>query len=81
MKKICVVITARPSYSRIRSALFALKKKKDIKLQINFGYQEQLFAIRTEITAIDIAKREELLFFTAVSKIIRPDCYIITFRF
>ncbi|MBO4389009.1 MAG: UDP-N-acetylglucosamine 2-epimerase (hydrolyzing) [Spirochaetales bacterium] len=34
MKKVCVVITARPSYSRIRSALFALKKYDDIELQI-----------------------------------------------
>ncbi len=33
-KKICVVITARPSYSRIRSALFALKKYDNIELQI-----------------------------------------------
>lgn len=34
MKKVCVVITARPSYSRIRSALLALKKKPDIQLSI-----------------------------------------------
>lgn len=34
MKKVCVVITARPSYSRIRSALFALKKYEDIELQL-----------------------------------------------
>ena len=34
MKKVCVVITARPSYSRIRSALFALKKYKNIQLQL-----------------------------------------------
>jgi len=34
MKKVCVVITARPSYSRIRSALFALKRYDNIKLQL-----------------------------------------------
>ena len=34
MKKVCVVVTARPSYSRIRSALFALKKYDDIELQL-----------------------------------------------
>lgn len=34
MKKVCVVVTARPSYSRIRSALFALKEKGEIELQI-----------------------------------------------
>lgn len=34
MKKVCVVVTARPSYSRIRSALFALKEYDDIELQL-----------------------------------------------
>ncbi len=34
MKKVCIVITARPSYSRIRSALFALKKYDNIELQL-----------------------------------------------
>ncbi len=34
MRKVCVVITARPSYSRIRSALVALKGREDIELQI-----------------------------------------------
>ena len=34
MKKVCVVVTARPSYSRIRSALFALKQYRDIELQL-----------------------------------------------
>lgn len=34
MRKICVVITARPSYSRIRSALEALKGQESIELQI-----------------------------------------------
>ncbi len=33
-RKVCVVITARPSYSRIRSALEALQARDDIELQI-----------------------------------------------
>lgn len=34
MRKVCVVITARPSYSRIRTALEAMKARDDIDLQI-----------------------------------------------
>ena len=34
MRRICVVITARPSYSRIRSALEALRDRADIELQV-----------------------------------------------
>jgi len=34
VRKICVVITARPSYSRIRTALEALRAREDIELQI-----------------------------------------------
>jgi UDP-hydrolysing UDP-N-acetyl-D-glucosamine 2-epimerase len=34
VRKVCVVITARPSYSRIRSALEALKARDDIELQV-----------------------------------------------
>jgi len=33
-KKICVVITARPSYSRIKTALQAIKDHSDLELQI-----------------------------------------------
>lgn len=33
-RKICVAITARPSYSRIRSALTALSERNDVELQI-----------------------------------------------
>ncbi len=33
-RKICVVITARPSYARIRSALAELKQRDDVELQI-----------------------------------------------
>jgi len=33
-RKVCVVITARPSYSRIKTALTAICKHKDLKLQL-----------------------------------------------
>jgi UDP-hydrolysing UDP-N-acetyl-D-glucosamine 2-epimerase len=33
-RKVCVVITARPSYSRIRSALFAIRAHPELELQI-----------------------------------------------
>ncbi len=33
-RKICVVITARPSYSRIRTTLFAIKNNPNLELQI-----------------------------------------------
>ena len=34
MRRICVVITARASYGRIRSALQAMRDHPDLKLQI-----------------------------------------------
>ncbi len=34
MRKVCVVITARPSYSRIKSALYAMKDHPNLDLQI-----------------------------------------------
>ena len=34
MRKICVVVTARPSYSRIKTALEAIKNNKDLELQL-----------------------------------------------
>lgn len=33
-RRICVVITARPSYSRIRSALISMRDRTDVELQI-----------------------------------------------
>lgn len=33
-RKICVVVTARPSYSRIRTALEAIKQHRDLELQL-----------------------------------------------
>ena len=34
MKSVCIVITARPSYSRIKSVMNALKKHSKINLQL-----------------------------------------------
>ena len=34
MRKVCVVITARPSYARIRSLLHAVREHKDLELQL-----------------------------------------------
>lgn len=34
MRKICVVVTARPSYSRIKSAMQALRDRRDVDLQV-----------------------------------------------
>src|SRR6187397_229662 len=34
IRKICVVVTARPSYSRIRTALHAIKQHPDLQLQL-----------------------------------------------
>ena len=33
-RKICVVVTARPSYSRIRTALKAIQQHSDLELQL-----------------------------------------------
>lgn len=34
MRRICVVITARPSYSRIKTALLALRQRPDVQLEV-----------------------------------------------
>ncbi len=33
-RKVCVVVTARPSYARVRTALMALRAREDVELQI-----------------------------------------------
>jgi UDP-N-acetylglucosamine 2-epimerase len=33
-RKVCVVVTARPSYSRVRSVLSALQERDDVELQL-----------------------------------------------
>jgi UDP-hydrolysing UDP-N-acetyl-D-glucosamine 2-epimerase len=37
IRKVCVVVTARPSYSRIRSALAAISAHEDLELQLVLG--------------------------------------------
>ena len=34
MRKICVVVTARPSYARIKSVMSAIDNRPDTKLQL-----------------------------------------------
>ena len=34
MRKVCVVVTARPSYARVKSVMAAIKKRPDIQLQL-----------------------------------------------
>ena len=36
-RKICVVITARPSYARVRTALEAIRDHPDLELQLVVG--------------------------------------------
>lgn len=33
-RKICVVVTARPSYSRVKTALVAIRNHPDLELQL-----------------------------------------------
>ena len=33
-RKVCVVVTARPSYSRVRSVLAALQDRPDVEMQL-----------------------------------------------
>ena len=33
-RKVCVLVTARPSYSRIKTALQAIKQRSDLELQL-----------------------------------------------
>ena len=37
MRKVCVVVTARPSYARIKSALEAIRDRSDLQLQLVVG--------------------------------------------
>ena len=34
MRRVCVVVTARPSYARIKSVMTAIKKRSDIQLHL-----------------------------------------------
>src|ERR671927_80437 len=52
-RKVCVVITARPSYSRIRTALCAIKKHPDLELQLVVAASALLERYGNAIQAIE----------------------------
>ena len=52
-KKICVVITARPSYSRIKTALAAIKQHPDLELQLVIAASALLDRYGTAVSYIE----------------------------
>jgi UDP-hydrolysing UDP-N-acetyl-D-glucosamine 2-epimerase len=54
-RKICVVVTARPSYSRIRTALTAIEQHPDLELQLVVGASALLSRYGS---AIDVIERD-----------------------
>lgn len=52
-RKVCVVITARPSYSRIKSALAAIKNNPDLELQLVIAASALLDRYGTAIDFIE----------------------------
>ena len=52
-RKICVVVTARPSYSRIRTALAAIKRHPDLELQLVVAASALLDRYGSAIQAIE----------------------------
>jgi UDP-hydrolysing UDP-N-acetyl-D-glucosamine 2-epimerase len=52
-RKICVVVTARPSYSRIRTALAAIKEHPDLELQLVVAASALLDRYGNAIQAIE----------------------------
>ena len=52
-RRICVVVTARPSYSRIRSALHAIQAHPDLELQLVVGASALLERYGNAIHAIE----------------------------
>lgn len=52
-RKICVVVTARPSYSRIRTALEAIRKHPDLELQLVVAASALLDRYGNAIQAIE----------------------------
>jgi UDP-hydrolysing UDP-N-acetyl-D-glucosamine 2-epimerase len=52
-RKVCVVVTARPSYSRIRSALDAIKRHPDLQLQLVVAASALLDRYGSAIHAIE----------------------------
>src|SRR6202008_3932581 len=52
-RKICVVVTARPSYSRIRTALRAIEQHPDLELQLVVAASALLDRYGNAIQAIE----------------------------
>jgi UDP-hydrolysing UDP-N-acetyl-D-glucosamine 2-epimerase len=52
-RKICVVVTARPSYSRIKSALRAIQERDDLELQLVVGASALLDRYGTAVRFIE----------------------------
>ena len=52
-RKICVVVTARPSYSRIRTALRAISEHPDLELQLVVAASALLERYGNAIQAIE----------------------------
>ena len=52
-RRICVLVTARPSYSRIRSALSAIQEHPDLELQLVVGASALLERYGSAIQAIE----------------------------
>ena len=52
-RKICVVVTARPSYSRIRTALTAIAAHRDLELQLVVGASALLDRYGNAVQAIE----------------------------
>src|SRR4026207_1964693 len=52
-RKICVVVTARPSYSRIRTALRAIQQHPDLELQLVVAASALLGRYGNAIQAIE----------------------------
>ena len=63
MRKVCVVVTARPSYSRIKTALRALQAHPDTELQLVIAASALLDRYGT---AVDFIERDG---FTAAAKV------------
>lgn len=70
MRNVCVVITARPSYSRVKSVLSALKARSDVQLQIVVA--SSALVDRTG-RVVEIIKREGFPVDAEVSSLIEGD--------
>ena len=68
-RKVCVVVTARPSYSRIRTALDAIGRHHDLELQLVVAasallerYGNAIQAIERDGFSVGVNGRVQILF-------------------